>query len=274
MRVNTIQGMDGNTGVDRTNTVSSTENFSSYLQTTASLEEIFTEASERYNVPKDLIKAIAKTESDFDPNATSGSGAQGLMQLMPATARELGVTDAYDPYQNVMGGTKYISQLLNKYDGDVKLALAAYNAGSGNVAKYGGIPPFKETQNYVVKVMNYMNGGVQVPDAYYTTAAGSIGADNAGTDAIFGTTANTVKGILAAASVEEAEDNYFKGALNQLFSYEDYLRFVELYTKVQESQREQEEEEAKKQAGISDSYYSYQEIKYNPAVLGIINSNN
>lgn len=274
MRVNAIQGMDGNTGVDRTNTVSSTENFSSYLQTTASLEEIFTEASERYNVPKDLIKAIAKTESDFDPNATSGSGAQGLMQLMPATARELGVTDAYDPYQNVMGGTKYISQLLNKYDGDVKLALAAYNAGSGNVAKYGGIPPFKETQNYVVKVMNYMNGGVQVPDAYYTTAAGSIGAGNAGTDAIFGTTANTVKGILAAASVEEAEDNYFKGALNQLFSYEDYLRFVELYTKVQESQREQEEEEAKKQAGISDSYYSYQEIKYNPAVLGIINSNN
>lgn len=274
MRVNTIQGMDGNTGVDRTNTVSSTENFSSYLQTTASLEEIFTEASERYNVPKDLIKAIAKTESDFDPNATSGSGAQGLMQLMPATARELGVTDAYDPYQNVMGGTKYISQLLNKYDGDVKLALAAYNAGSGNVAKYGGIPPFKETQNYVVKVMNYMNGGVQVPDAYYTTAAGSTGAGNAGNDAISGTTANTVKGILAAASVEEAEDNYFKGALEQLFSYEDYLRFIELYTKVQESQREKEQEEAKKQAGSSDSYYSYQEIKYNPAVLGIINSNN
>lgn len=274
MRVNAIQGMDGNTGVDRTNTVSSTENFSSYLQTTASLEEIFTEASERYNVPKDLIKAIAKTESDFDPNATSGSGAQGLMQLMPATARELGVTDAYDPYQNVMGGTKYISQLLNKYDGDVKLALAAYNAGSGNVAKYGGIPPFKETQNYVVKVMNYMNGGVQVPDAYYTTAAGSTGAGNAGNDAISGTTANTVKGILAAASVEEAEDNYFKGALEQLFSYEDYLRFIELYTKVQESQREKEQEEAKKQAGSSDSYYSYQEIKYNPAVLGIINSNN
>lgn len=272
MRVNAIQGMDGNVSVDRTNTVSSTENFSSYLQTTASLEEIFTEAAERYNVPKDLIKAIAKTESDFDPNATSGSGAQGLMQLMPATARELGVTNAYDPYQNVMGGTKYISQLLNKYDGDVKLALAAYNAGSGNVAKYGGIPPFKETQNYVVKVMNYMNGGVQVPDAYYTTtAAGSTGADTVGKDAVSG--ANTVKGILAAASVEEAEDNYFKDVLNQLFSYEDYLRFVEMYTKVQESQREKEQEEEKKQAGISDSYYSYQEIKYNPAVLGIINSN-
>ncbi len=270
MRVNAIQGMDGNTVVDRTNTVNSTEKFSSYLQTTASLEEIFTEASERYNVPKDLIKAIAKTESDFDPNATSGSGAQGLMQLMPATARELGVTDAYDPYQNVMGGTKYISQLLDKYDGDVKLALAAYNAGSGNVAKYGGIPPFKETQNYVVKVMNFMNGGVQVPDAYYTTA----GAQSTEADGTVGAADSKVKGILAAASVEEAEDNYFKGALNQLFSYDDYLRFIELYTKVQESQRQKEQEEAKEQAGISDSYYSYQEIRYNPAVLGIINSNN
>lgn len=125
MRINAIQGMDGNKVIDKTNTVNSTEDFSSYLQTTASLEEIFTEASERYNVPKDLIKAITKTESDFNPNATSGSGAQGLMQLMPATAKELGVTDSYDPYQNVMGGTKYISQLLDKYDGDVKLALAA-----------------------------------------------------------------------------------------------------------------------------------------------------
>lgn len=263
MRVNAIQGTDTNTAVEQNRAVNSTENFSSYLQTTASLEEIFTEASERYNVPKDLIKAIAKTESDFNPNATSGSGAQGLMQLMPATARELGVEDAYDPYQNVMGGTKYISQLLNKYNGDVKLALAAYNAGSGNVAKYGGIPPFKETQNYVVKVTNYMNGGIQVPEAYYSTSGAN------GT-----TSANNSTGTVAAASVEEAEDNYFKDTLNQLFSYDDYLRFIDLYTKVQQEQKEKEKEEEEKQPGISDSYYSYQEIKYNPAVLGIINSNN
>lgn len=253
MRVNGIQGTDGSTAFDKAGTVNKTEEFSAYLQTTASLEEIFTEAAEKYHVPKKLIKAIAKAESDFNPNATSGSGAQGLMQLMPATARELGVTDAYDPYQNVMGGTKYISQLLDKYDGNVTLALAAYNAGSGNVAKYGGVPPFKETQNYVVKVKNFMNDGVQVPEAYYSTSNGTGG--------------------VAAASVEEAEDNYYKEILNQLFSYEDYLHFIDLYTKLQEAQREKELEQQEEQKNQSDSFYSYQEIKYNPAVLGIMNSN-
>lgn len=254
MRVNAVQGAEGNAVLEKANAVRNTEEFSSYLQSPASLEQIFTEASEKYNVPKNLIKAITKAESEFDPNATSGAGAQGLMQLMPATARELGVTDAYDPYQNVMGGTKYISQLLTKYNGDVKLALAAYNAGSGNVAKYGGIPPFKETQNYVVKVMNYLNGDVQIPKSYSTIT---------GSAALAG---------VKAASVEEAEDNYYRDILEQLFSYEDYLKFVDMYTKLQEAQREKEEEQQEEQKNQSDSFYSYQEIKYNPAVIGIMNS--
>ncbi len=152
MQVKAIQATDAAGNQTAASAVGQSGDFSSYLQTTASLEEIFTQAAQKYNVPKNLIKAIAKAESDFNPNATSGAGAQGIMQLMPATARELGVTDSYDPYQNIMGGTKYISQMLAKYDGNVSLALAAYNAGSNNVAKYGGIPPFKETQNYVVKV--------------------------------------------------------------------------------------------------------------------------
>ncbi len=143
MRVNAVQGADATGTQAAVSSVGQGEDFSSYLQTTASLEEIFSEAAQKYNVPKNLIKAIAKAESDFRPNATSGAGAQGIMQLMPATARELGVTDSYDPYQNIMGGTKYISQMLDKYDGNVSLALAAYNAGSNNVAKYGGIPPFE-----------------------------------------------------------------------------------------------------------------------------------
>ena len=119
------------------------------------LEEYFKEASETYGVDINLLKSIAKQESNFNPSATSSAGAMGVMQLMPSTAKGLGVTNAYDAQQNIMGGAKLMAQNLKKYNGDVSLALAAYNAGGGNVDKYGGIPPFKETQNYVKKVLGY-----------------------------------------------------------------------------------------------------------------------
>ena len=124
------------------------------------LEEYFKEASETYGVDINLLKAIARQESNFNPSrlepeTVSHKGAIGLMQLMPSTAKGLGVTNAYDAQQNIMGGAKLMAQNLKKYNGDVSLALAAYNAGGGNVDKYGGIPPFKETQNYVKKVLGY-----------------------------------------------------------------------------------------------------------------------
>ncbi|MFJ7848859.1 lytic transglycosylase domain-containing protein [Peribacillus sp. NPDC097206] len=123
-------------------------------ETVTNFDDMISEAATLYNLPEKLIRSVIKQESNFNPSATSYAGAAGLMQLMPATARSLGVEDITDPKQNIMGGSKYLSQMLSRYNGDVQMALAAYNAGPGNVDKYNGIPPFSETQNYVQKVFN------------------------------------------------------------------------------------------------------------------------
>ena len=108
--------------------------------------------SQKYNIDKNLVKAVVQQESGFNSKAVSQAGAMGLMQLMPSTAKCLGVRNPFDAEQNIAGGTKYLKTLINKYD-SVKLGLAAYNAGSGAVQKYGGVPPYKETQNYVKNII-------------------------------------------------------------------------------------------------------------------------
>lgn len=112
-------------------------------------------ASEKHNVPPELIAAIIHAESNFNPNAKSYARAKGLMQINPPTQKFLGLKNPFDPHQNVDAGTKYLSYLLDKFDGQLKLAIAAYNAGPGAVNKHKGIPPYKETRKYVKKVMNY-----------------------------------------------------------------------------------------------------------------------
>jgi soluble lytic murein transglycosylase-like protein len=123
--------------------------------TSAQFNDLIREASMKYGVEESLIRAVIQQESGFNPRATSGVGAMWLMQLMPGTARELGVSDAYDPRQNIMGGAQYLRKLLDRFNGDVTKAVAGYNAGPGAVEKHGGIPPYKETQNYVRKVLGY-----------------------------------------------------------------------------------------------------------------------
>lgn len=205
MKITSVTDANGvtTTTID-TNAASSSTDFSSQmkeaLQSNTTLEAIFEKAAETYSVDVELLKAMAKAESGFDANATSKSGAMGIMQLMPETAKGLGVKDAYDPEQNIMGGAKYIASLLEKYDGNVSYALAAYNAGSGNVEKYGGIPPFEETQNYVTKILGYLQaGGVEIPDSKSSVTVGEDASE----------------GVL--------------DALKQLFTREDYEDFLRLF---------------------------------------------
>lgn len=159
-----------------------------------SLDDIFAEVADEYGVNLNLLKAVAKAESDFDTEAVSWCGAQGIMQLMPTTAESLGVEDPFDARQNITGGAKMLAYLLDDYNGNVSLALAAYNAGSGAVSRYGGVPPYNETLRYIDRINDILGGVLSndsrtIDGAEATDLSGSAQAENTGI--VVGTTQQT-----------------------------------------------------------------------------------
>jgi membrane-bound lytic murein transglycosylase B len=133
-------------------------NFRGPLATSADINSAIEQAAARHNVDPNLVRAVVKVESNFNPNAVSRKGAMGLMQLMPSTARQLNVKNPFDPEQNVDAGVRHLKQLLESYGGDVRLTLAAYNAGATAVARSSGVPRYAETQNYVRRITNLYHG--------------------------------------------------------------------------------------------------------------------
>lgn len=189
---------------------------------TESMDDIFEEASSRYGVSVNLLKAVAKAESNFNPKAVSKAGAIGVMQLMPATARSFGVSDPYDARQNIMGGAKYLKENLERFGGNVNLALAAYNAGPNSVQKYGGIPPYKETQNYVKIVNSYLDGSpLSSGRTVQTGGMGSLWGFGYGNSGLSGLTSDQLLSLygVSGGSVGSLLDNSYvsSGSLNNSY---------------------------------------------------------
>lgn len=210
----TFNGINNTTDAVKKNT-KGTSDFKSYMTKTYSLDDVFNMAADKYGISRDLLKSVAMTESCFDETAVSYCGATGLMQLMPGTARSLGVDDSTDPVQNIMGGAKLLSQLLDKYDQNLSLALAGYNGGTGNVAKYNGVPPFCE--GYVKKVTSYLNGNVTVPDKTVTIDL------TTGTSSVNGDTA-TVSKVMTSNKASDKTSNTSNSTVNKATFLAEHTR--------------------------------------------------
>ena len=180
------------------------------------LEDIFREASEKYGISESMLKALAFTESGFNATEVSSSGAMGMMQLMPVTARALGIEDAFDPYENIMGGAQILAEFKNMFNGDESLMLAAYNAGPNAVKQYGGIPPYEQTQALVSRVLSYMQSGVNPPETVTYDPATKQATSGAYSDYI--ALANNLKTQVTSAMINDTTELTTAQTLNSVGS--------------------------------------------------------
>lgn len=217
----------------KTSSVSKSRTTSSSKSGETTLQDIFERAAQKYDVSYDFLVAVAKAESDFNTKCVSSAGAQGIMQVMPEEQKGLGIKAPFDAEQNIMGAAKLLKAHLKKFNGDYTLAAAAYNAGSGAVKKYGGVPPYKESQNYVKKIKKYMEEGVTVPDKKVATSSqdstvGS-GASAGATTETKESTTNTVEAKAAtSADLEKVTVAIGTGESTITMTYGAYLKYLEM----------------------------------------------
>jgi len=277
-QVNNVDLIDGNqylvSSASNTAGTSSSQEVSFddvYNGKTKSLEDIFQNVSAEYGVPVKLLKAVAQAESSFDTNAVSGCGASGIMQLMPETAKSLGVEDVFDAEQNITGGAKMLAYLLDDYGGNTTLALAAYNAGSGAVAKYGGVPPYAETQNYINKINGILGGELEADTTNISIEKNtSVAAANPTLDP---TTNTTVSLKTKPVTIQSTQSQAVEA-----FSYERYLKFLKLYEKLASTTFEStnsETDDSKIEEQVNNqtkqqSLYELQQAKFNSRALSLL----
>ena len=278
-QVNNIDLIDGNqflvSSTSNTSATSSSQAASFddvYNGQTKTLEDIFQDVSAEYGVPVKLLKAVAQAESSFDTNAVSGCGASGIMQLMPETAKSLGVEDVFDAQQNITGGAKMLAYLLDDYGGNTTLALAAYNAGSGAVAKYGGVPPYAETQNYINKINGILGGALEADTSNISIEKNAgVTTSSATLDPTSTTTLNKKTTPVKIQSTQSQA--------TEAFSYERYLEFLKLYEKLagtafesadSKTDNSNVQEQAKNQSK-QQSLYELQQAKFNSRALELLN---
>ena len=217
----------GTTGTSFASVMQNVQKQKSVPAGAAKYDAIFEEASRTYGVSKSLLIAVAKAESNFNPNDVSHAGASGIMQLMPGTAKSLGVKNVFDPYENIMGGAKLLRDNIKSF-GSVPLALAAYNAGPGAVKKYNGVPPYKETQNYVKKIMadlgdsaynvksNYFGQGSSTSG--YGSSSSSVSANSLLSTGGLGALTGSSNNLFSGLGLSGGQNVLFSGVLQSILS--------------------------------------------------------